>query len=213
MADILLYIPFVFEWEGKISNNKNDKGGLTNMGVTWGTFQTLAKSVLGIEPTKDNFLKLTKPQVEKIIRYYWNQVKGNYIKDQRVANVVADWYWGSGNNAMKWTNGVMKKYFNVPMPENAGVLSMDTIGKMNKVNQDKLYNSLTAERKIFIDGLVKKDKTQQGFYAGWINRLNDMWEHNKQFIKEGAGITGILVLAAVTTILLIKQNKKLKTIN
>ncbi|MFA6925060.1 MAG: glycosyl hydrolase 108 family protein [Bacteroidales bacterium] len=206
MANVGLYIPFVFEWEGKISNNKNDKGGLTNMGVTWGTFQTLAKSVLGIEPTKENFLKLTKPQVEKIIKWYWNQVKGDYIKDQRVANVVTDWYWGSGKEAMKWTNGVMKKYFNEPMPKNASVLSMDTINKMNKVNQDKLYNSLTAERKIFIDGLVKKDKTQQGFYAGWINRLNDMWEHNKQFIKESSGVVGLLALAAGLILLTRKAN-------
>ena len=176
------------------------------MGVTWGTFTTLAKSQLGIEPTKDNFYKMTKPQVEKIITWFWNQVKGDNIKDQRVANVMADWYWGSGTYGNKWVNGTMKKYFNVPLPKNTSVISADTVKNINKVSQDKLYNSLIAEKKIFIDGLVKKDATQKVFYAGWINRLNDMWEENKKYVKTGTGMGGILALS-IAAIYIIKKMK------
>lgn len=204
MADVKQYIPFVFKWEGKIANQKNDHGGLTNMGVTWATFQTLAKSVLGIEPTKDNFYKLTKAQVEKIITWYWNKVHGDEIKDQRVANIVADWYWGSGTYGNKWVNGTLKKYFNVPMPKNAKEITSDTVKTMNKLNQNKLYNSLVVERKKHIESIVKKDNTQKVFYAGWINRLNDMWELNKQFIKQSSGIVGILAFATATIIIIKK---------
>ena len=207
MADVKLYIPLVFKWEGKISNHPSDKGGLTNMGVTWGTYTTLAKKVLGIEPTKDNFYKLTKPQVEMIITYYWNQVKGNDIKDQRIANIVADWYWGSGTTGNKWVNGTLKKYFNIPMPKNAGAISYDTVKSLNKVNQDKLYNYLTIEHKTFIDNIVKADKSQIVFYEGWINRLNDMWEHNKQFIKQGTGIVTVLAIGTIVAFVALRSGK------
>ena len=41
MADVKLYFPFVFKWEGKVANNKYDHGGLTNMGMTFVTFHYL----------------------------------------------------------------------------------------------------------------------------------------------------------------------------
>ena len=141
MADVKQYFPFVFKWEGKIANNKNDHGGLTNMGVTWATFQTLAKSQLGIEPTKDNFYKMTKAQVEKIITWFWNQQHGNDIKDQRVANVIVDWSWGSGYYAAMWVHKTLKSSFNIPTPKNTKTITLDTVKTINKLNQDKLYNA------------------------------------------------------------------------
>ena len=204
MADVTQYFPFVFKWEGKVANNKNDHGGLTNMGVTWATFQSLAKSQLGIEPTKDNFYKMTKPQVEKIITWYWNQVHGDQVKDQRIANVMADWYWGSGGYGSMWVNRTLNKEFNVPLPKNTLKISLDTVKIINKLNQDKLYNALIVAKKAHIDSIVKKDKTQQEFYAGWINRLNDMWELNKKYVKKSTGIIGILALATAIIIIIRK---------
>ena len=204
MADVKLYFPFVFKWEGKVANNKFDHGGLTNMGVTFATFQNLAKPVLGIEPTKDNFLKMTKPQVEKIITWFWDKMHGNEIKDQRVANVVVDWFWGSGYYGPMWVHKTLKTYFNITPPKNTKVITSDTVKSMNRLNQTKLYNALITQKKVHIDSIVKKDKTQQIFYAGWINRINDMWELNKKYVKESSGMIGILTLAAATIIIIKK---------
>ena len=40
MTDINKLVPLIFKWEGDWSDNKNDKGGVTNMGITLSTWKS-----------------------------------------------------------------------------------------------------------------------------------------------------------------------------
>jgi lysozyme family protein len=201
MADFNKYISFNTQWEGGYVNNPSDKGGPTNRGVTFNTFKSFAKSMFNIEPTLENLKKLTVLQAQQVMKWYWDTCKANNINNQAVAEYIVDWFWGSGYTALEWVNGVMKKYFSYSMPSNAKELSIDTIQKINNVDSTKLANYLHQERTIFLQGLVKKNKTQEQFYAGWINRINDLYQKNAQYIeKTGIGILGIIAIIATLVV-------------
>ena len=48
MPNYKTFVPFILRWEGKkITDDPIDSGGLTNKGVTFSTYKSLAKKVLG----------------------------------------------------------------------------------------------------------------------------------------------------------------------
>lgn len=66
----------VFKNEGGIANDRDDKGGFTNRGISWRTWLAFAKSDLGLEPTIDNLKNLTKEQAKTIYRKRYWEAKG-----------------------------------------------------------------------------------------------------------------------------------------
>lgn len=44
MAQVEKLTPFILKWEGGFVNDPDDLGGATNMGVTFGTYQTYRAS-------------------------------------------------------------------------------------------------------------------------------------------------------------------------
>lgn len=44
MAQVEKLTPFILKWEGGFVNDPDDLGGATNMGVTFGTYQTYRKA-------------------------------------------------------------------------------------------------------------------------------------------------------------------------
>jgi lysozyme family protein len=167
MAKIEIYIPTVFHWEGKFVDDKLDRGGATNMGVTISTWKNMGydKDHDGDIDVAD--LKLiTKEDVIGIIRRFaWDPWKADEIKSQSIANVVADWVWGSG----KWGKIIPQRLLNVK-PD--GVIGPVTIAAINAVDSKYFFDKLQNERKTFVENIVKNDPTQVRFIKGWLNRIN-----------------------------------------
>ena len=87
---------FILKVEGGYVNDPNDNGGETNMGITIGTFQSHAPSLLGIAGTSANLKALTKAQHLKILKYYWDQAKGDQYKYAAIGAYATELAWGSG---------------------------------------------------------------------------------------------------------------------
>lgn len=173
----------VLKNEGGYVNNLNDKGGATNYGITWNTWQKYSKSDLGIEPTLENLKNLSDKNAEKIyFKRYWEPKGFCKIKDIKVALMIYDWTITSGgaiSQVQKLLNS--PKYNNNLSIDNG--LGENTINAINNVSkQDVLLNDIaTIRKKYYYDlsydekGNPKIDKfgrNQSVFYKGWINRVN-----------------------------------------
>jgi lysozyme family protein len=167
MAQVEYLVPKIFQWEGGYVNDPVDKGGATNMGVTLGTWkaQGYDKDNDGDIDVED-LKKLTKDDVIGILRKYWNVWKADQIKDQKLANILVDWVWGSG----KWGVVIPQRLLGVVADGKVGPKTLDAL---NKQHGPSFHARIVEARKTFLLGIVREHPKQKRFINGWLNRLND----------------------------------------
>lgn len=169
--------PIILKHEGGFVNDANDSGGMTNKGITIGTWRQYAKSDLGIEPTEDNLRKLTDEQATIIYRKrYWEPKGFCKINDERVGLMVYDWSITSGG-AGKQVQKLLVNEFEQDISID-GSIGPKTIEALNNVqDQDKLLNRIAEIRKQYYTDLAydKKGKPTKNlkFLKGWHNRVDE----------------------------------------
>lgn len=171
MANVDVLLPFILYWEGGFVNDKDDKGGATNMGVTLSTWQKIGYDKNNDEKIDVADLKIiTKDDVRnRILKpHYWDRWRADEIEEQGIANMLVDWTYCSG----KWGIVIPQRVLNV---EPDGIVGKKTINAVNGYyNQMELFNLLKQERLAFVYRIVERDKTQKKFLNGWVNRINSI---------------------------------------
>lgn len=180
MADIKKLAPFILKWEGGLSRDKTDTaskfpcptpykgvyGWHTNKGVTYRAWV----AVFG-KNNDHRFFAMSEDDWAKIMKGgYWDTWKADLIKDQRIANTLVDWVWGSG----AWGIKIPQRMLGLKID---GVVGQKTIEAINNAPSDFLQR-LYQERKDFLHRIVKSNPTQQRFIKGWLNRMNDLINYN-----------------------------------
>ncbi len=150
---------FLYPSEGGFSNNKNDKGGPTNMGVTQATYNYYCR--------KHN---LPAKNVK-------------YITRDEATKVYYDEYWkGSGADKISETNPKMA----VAVFDTAVLHGPATAQNYYKKSNGDL-NKFLEIRKQSYDKIVAKDPNQKEFYNGWNNRVNNLKNYlNKTDFKSSS---------------------------
>ena len=164
MADAKILKPFILAHEGGYANVKGDKGGPTNRGITLATYQ----SVYGKAKTAADLKKLTDEQWEYIFRkLFWEKCWGDQITNQSVANLLVDFAWHSG------VATAVKRLQQVIGAEDDGVIGPKTITAMNRYAKGwwVMFDQLKVKRISYLNGIVKKNPSQQKFLKGWLNRV------------------------------------------
>ncbi|WP_202967908.1 glycoside hydrolase family 108 protein [Burkholderia pyrrocinia] len=165
--------PIILRHEGGYSNRKNDKGGATNHGIAWNTWQAYAMEDLGVEPSLENLKNMTDEQAETIyLKRYWQPKGFCKFKDMRVALMVYDWTITSGGAAKQIQKLINEKYNgNVAVD---GGMGEQTVSALNNVNdQDTLLQDIAEIRRQYYTNLTVNDSTQLENLKGWLNRVND----------------------------------------
>ena len=164
MADFEKYIPTLSRVEGYgvFTNNPKDPGHETMSGVTLSTF----RAYYGSYRTVDDLKKMTFEQWKHIMKSgYWDKVKGDYISNQAVAEIWADFAVNSGPS-------VAIKKVQTLVGENAdGAVGPLTLGAINRAPQELLFNAIKALRTAHYYELAWKDNNARSFLKGWLNRL------------------------------------------
>lgn len=166
-AEIELLGPIIAKWEGGFVNDPIDKGGATNMGITLETWKHYGYDKNGDGKIDANDIKLlNQSDFKYVLKRYWDKWRADEINNQSVANILVDWYWGSG----KWGIIIPQRILGVTTD---GVVGSKTIAALNSVNQADFFKKVFEARVKFLNDIVKNNPSQQRFIKGWLNRLND----------------------------------------
>lgn len=168
--------PIISKWEGGYVNDPVDRGGSTNMGVTLNTWK-----LVGYDKNKDGKIDdkdirlLSKEDFNLVLKKYWDKWKASDIKNQSIANILVDWYWGSG----KWGIVIPQRIMGLTQD---GIVGPKTITKLNELidsDAESLFYKIYAAREKFLDDIVKNNPSQKKFLKGWKNRLADFKYSNR----------------------------------
>lgn len=179
MADYNQIKKFILSWEGGYVNNKLDKGGATNKGVTWATWSAYAKKK-GFIPTLANLRAITDAQWDEIFRpNYWNVWKAANINNQSIATLLVDWGYCSGTTTVIKN---LQRYLGVKAD---GIMGPVTLNKLNHNEKSPIvvFEDLRDRRKKFLNDIVKRNPPQKTFLNGWLNRLNHIGYENIKLNK------------------------------
>ena len=187
MADIMILVPFIKEWEGGFVNDPTDKGGATNMGVTITTFEAYCRKKEYPRPTVERLKRLTDKEWMDVLKtMYWDRWKADAILSQKVANILVDWVWCSGSHGIF----IPQRLLGIKAD---GIVGEKTIHALNAQDHNKFFQIVFDARKQFLqditDGSVKRYEARIGrkatqmelmkhtnkrFLKGWLNRLEDI---------------------------------------
>lgn len=166
-ADIEDLGPLIAKWEGGYVNDPLDRGGATNMGITLDTWRHYGYDKNGDGKIDAEDVKLlNQSDFKYVLRRYWDKWKADEIENQSVANILVDWYWGSG----KWGIIIPQRILGVAQD---GIVGAKTIEAVNKQNQKEFFDEIFKARVKFLNDIVRNNPTQKRFINGWMNRLND----------------------------------------
>lgn len=162
MADFKRYAPKLLKIEGGFVNHPEDKGGVTNLGVTLETY----RAYCGADKTVKDLQNISYGTWEKIMKdLYWDKVKADEIDSQSLAEIIADWCVNSG------LAGVRKVQEIVGCKPD-GIVGPITLSMINTSDAELLHERIWKARQQFYINIVKRNPKQKVFMNGWMNRLN-----------------------------------------
>lgn len=187
MAQAEKLFPFILRWEGGFVNDPADAGGATNMGVTLATYEAYCRNKGYPRPTVERLKAVTKEQVFDIFKtLYWDRWKGDQIHSQKIANILVDWYWGSGVHGIKIPQRVLGV-------QDDGLVGNKTLSAVNLSDPEQLFAAIYKARVAFLNEITQSSiaryekrigrkatgqevlkYTNKRFLKGWLNRLESI---------------------------------------
>lgn len=197
MADYKKIIPFIKVAEGKLSDDPNDKAAAhpcpfpfrdgkryhTNCGWTWQIFS----AIFGNTQAAANRFYVMDPEdwAACFKRIFWDAILGDLINSERVAYMIVDWIFMSGQyfpelDIQKLINHIFMRHLTED-----GAFGNATIQAINSAPEENLYDNLWLRREQYYRDIVteaqrKGNHSQDGYLTGWINRVENLKHFNSQ---------------------------------
>lgn len=147
-------------YEGGLSNDANDKGGLTKYGISQASYP------------KVDIRNLTLDQAKAIYKSdFWDACRCGEINDKNIAMQVFDMAvnhgtGGAGKLVQKAVNNLAGKEALII----DGAIGKLTIQAVNYLEPKKLNNNIVRYRARFYAQICTKNTSQVCFLEGWLNR-------------------------------------------
>lgn len=172
-----------FRREGGYVNDKEDKGGETNFGVTANTLEEYQKrhGGFGKDGSYVDVENLTQEQARLVYKSaFYDSNRIGEIKDGKTAEHVFDM---NVLHQPKPAGSIIQQAINASIPDANlkvdGIVGSKTIEQLNKASPDQLKainNEIVKGRIELMRKIVQNDPTQSKFLGGWINRANQFWQ-------------------------------------
>ncbi len=188
MAKIELLIPHILLWENGICKKKGettqeayerakakgvitikgDSGGPTLCGVTLATFQDWRRKRGMRRPTQADLAGLEYQEWLAILKcMFWDPCMGDRIVNQSVANMIVDWRWVNGNQAIRDAQTAFTLVAD-------GIIGSKTLTVLNAQPTKIVFMRLKYAREAAYRKIIERNPSKIRFYDGWINRTNDI---------------------------------------
>ncbi len=152
---------FVFRWEGGLSDDVYDNGGITKYGVS-------IKFLQSIDPkaTEDTIRNLTKEEAKQLFyEHFWIPCRCDLLP-ANVAIAVFDTAVNCGApKAIKLLQSALGGLII------DGIIGEATIKAIKEANEELLLSSYLYHRRQFYMNIVAKHPKQKMFLKGWLNRV------------------------------------------
>jgi lysozyme family protein len=157
MANFEIAVSKVIAREGgdKITNISGDAGGLTKYGISQRSYPMLTIESLTERAAKDIYLF-----------DYWSKIQGDKIESQIVAECLFDFAVNAGVK----TAVVLAQIAMGLSKEADGIFGSKTLAAINNCSYEAFLASFTLAKISRYAGICNRDKTQNKFLLGWINR-------------------------------------------
>lgn len=165
MADFEKAILIILKHEGGYVDHPSDPGGATNRGITFGLFKQYAEQ-FNLNKTKEGLKQLTEGEAKEIYRrHFWDKMRGNEIKSQKIAEIVFDGYVNMGKPALK----LLQKQIGVAVD---GIIGAGSIAVLNQASEVVVFQGYKEARIDYYLRLVERKPQLAVFKNGWLNRIN-----------------------------------------
>ena len=148
-----------------LSNDPDDRGGLTMCGITFATYAYYCnrKKIKATEAGLRNMIYKVWYDVLKTL--YWDRWKADSIKDQSIANLLVDWVWASGVTGIKRPQRLLGVSAD-------GIVGPKTLEAVNALEPRELFHRLHSDRLKHFDEICQRCPSQKKFLKGWRRRVN-----------------------------------------
>lgn len=163
-------LDYILAFEGGKSDDKVDRGGRTNFGITQMVF---SKWLADNELEDKSVYDILGEEVEAIYFIYWNESRAAQIEDEKVATYLFDIAVNSGCRRSSLIAQKALRTLGITLTAD-GIIGTVTLGLMNSevVNKTSLLTAMVSERIKFIDKIIANDSSQKRFEKGWKRRAN-----------------------------------------
>lgn len=176
MANLQPALEKTLRFEGGYANVTGDAGGETYCGIARNSWPKAGIWPIIDKCNKQKPLKrngfVTGPDSDKanqlISDFYriqfWDDIRGNDIKSQSVANYLFDWHVTSGAIAVRQVQEILGVDVD-------GKVGNQTLSAINAADPHKLFDQMVATRVQRAKDRVAANPSQQKFLNGWLNRF------------------------------------------
>lgn len=157
-------LTFVLQWEGGYANNPADKGGETNKGITWKTYNAYRDSQ---SLPRQSVRFISNREVFEIYKdSYWDAAHCNELPS-KLAQTVFDWHVNSGRGLT-----YLQECLGVPKDNKWGPVTVKALqlALAQPKGEDALVILYLQKREAAYRRWATGNQKQ--FLAGWLNRLN-----------------------------------------
>lgn len=178
---------FTAKWEGGLSDDPADKGGITKYGVSIEFLKDCYEvdankleefDITPLPVSRQTIKNLTKQQAMDLFWWrFWDKLRLDRF-NVKLAIVLYDCAVNHGiSRAVKFVQQACNS-----LGENIevdGKLGNVTTSVILAVDQEHLANYIIGLRKAFYRRIVDNNPSQSVFLKGWLNRANDLGEYIK----------------------------------
>jgi lysozyme family protein len=172
MANFNLFIPILQAVEGGYQNLSGDKGNYNslgqNVGTNFGISARFYEGIIGRPPTVADMKAITKDNAKQLFKkYFWDDVHGDTLINQSVANIIADHAVNGGENSIgKIVQRILVNDFYKTLTID-GDIGPKTAQIINTVDQALLFEKIKSGRAVYYYSIGGQ------FLNGWLSRLKD----------------------------------------
>lgn len=167
-------IRVVMAHEGGLTNDKADKGGETNFGISLRFLKNEHICENGDCNGDDNeVIHLTQTEADQIyFKDWWEKYHYNKIKDKVIAAKIMD---SSVNMGASRCHKLVKESIDKVIHESIvidGILDDQTISIINGIDPALLHDAIRKQEESFYNGLIKNHPQFIVFKNGWLKRAD-----------------------------------------